>query len=130
MYQDVTCVFGETDAEESYTADLKIDGLARLQQWRPGVARFLLVSMTYGSKGYPYAPPDLRERQVGFEVGLNMSEILRAVGVPEEKWWGKALILGFDTVRFPYTAVGFRSDLHRGKWHGPDLGDTFPIGAP
>jgi hypothetical protein len=128
VYESVTSGLGKDYSKEIYTADLKVGALARRLRLRPGPARFLLLSMTYGVKGYPYAPAEVRERQVGFEVGLDMSEILRAAGVPEEKWWGKALILFFDTVRFPYTAVGFRYDLNHRRWHGPDTGDTFPAG--
>jgi hypothetical protein len=128
VYEFLSGGLGKDYSKEIYTADLKLGGLARRLRLRPGLTRFLLLSMTYGVKGYPYAPAEVRERQVGFEIGLDMSEILRAAGVPERKWWGKALILFFDTVRIPYTAWGFRYDLNHSRWHGPDTGNTFPAG--
>jgi hypothetical protein len=118
---------GKDYTKEIYTADLKLAGLARRLDRRFGPARFLLVSVTYGVKGYPYAEPALRERQVGLEVGLNLAEAARALGVPRERWWGKALLLVLDVVRVPYTAVGVRYDINHRRWHGPDTGDSFPI---
>lgn len=35
-------------------------------------------------------------------------------------WWGYPLHLVADNIRFPFTAVGMRVDLNRGKWHGPN----------
>jgi len=116
---------GKDYTREIYTADLKLAGLSRLVERRFGPARFLLLSLTYGVKGYPYAAPEVRERQVGLEVGLNMAEIARAVGVPENRWWGKMLLIVLDIVRIPYTSVGMRYDLNHHAWRGPDIGDTF-----
>lgn len=121
---------GKDYTREIYTADLKLAGLSRRLDRRFGPARFLLLSLTYGVKGYPYAPPELRERQVGFEVGLNVAEIARAVGVPENRWWGKMLLIVLDIVRIPYTAVGMRYDLNHHAWRGPDTGDTFAFPVP
>lgn len=28
-----------------------------------------------------------------------------------------------NNIRFPFTAVGMRVDLNRGKWHGPNSGN-------
>jgi uncharacterized protein YfiM (DUF2279 family) len=51
---------------EVYSADLKIAGLGRRNGWRLGPARYLLLSATYGTKGYGYAIPlAYRERNVG-----------------------------------------------------------------
>ena len=116
---------GKDYSREIYTADLKLAGLARRVERNFGPARFLLVSMTYGVKGYPYAVPELRERQVGLEVGLNVAEMARAVGVPERRWWGRLLLTVLDIVRFPYTSVGVRYDINHKKWHGPDNGNTW-----
>jgi len=74
-------------SNEIYTADLKIAGLLRRYGPDAGVgyylaqpARYLLLSLTYGTKGYPYSEPDFRQRQIGIEVGLNLWEPLAALG--------------------------------------------------
>ncbi len=122
--------FGTDYTELVYSGDLKIAGLGRRAHFDPGPARFLLVSLTYGSKGYPYANPDVRERQIGVFVGVNFVQILREAGVPEEKWWGKIAYFLFDVIRIPYTQIGYQYDLNQGRWHGPSVGDRFPGGAP
>jgi len=116
---------GKDYSKEIYTADLKLAGLSRRIDRRFGPARFLLISMTYGVKGYPYAVASLRERQVGLEVGLNVAEIARAVGVPQNRWWGRIALTILDVIRIPYTAVGIRYDINHKKWIGPDTGQTF-----
>jgi hypothetical protein len=116
---------GKDYSSEIYTADFKLAGLSRRLDRRFGPARFLLLSMTYSAKGYPYAVPELQERQVGLEVGLNVAEVARAVGVPPNRWWGKMLLILLDLIRFPYTAIGVRYDVNHGKWIGPDSGSTF-----
>jgi hypothetical protein len=121
--------FGKDYTQEIYTGDLKIAGLGERAKFNPGPARFLLVSVSYGSKGYPYADPLIRERQVGFEVGLNFGQIMKEIGVPPQKWWGKILYFVFDVVRFPYTQIGMYYDLNSGKWRGPGIGDTWPGGG-
>lgn len=117
---------GTVYVTEIYSADLKIAGLARRMRFDPGPARFLMTSVTYNTKGYGYAPPvPERQRLVGFELGLNVPEILSAVGVPETTWWGTFLYKALNFFRIPFTSFGFRYDLDRGKWHGPDTGDKF-----
>ncbi|MGH7413309.1 MAG: DUF2279 domain-containing protein [Candidatus Rokuibacteriota bacterium] len=109
---------------EVYSADLKLAGLARRLGVEVGPLRFLLLSVTYGIKGYGgHGPMEDAERQVGFEIGLNLEEILNAVGARRNSWWGYPLHLLGDNVRFPYLAVGFRYDLNRGKWRGPNSGN-------
>jgi hypothetical protein len=90
-----------------------------------GPLKYLLLSVTYGSKGYPYALPEDRERQVGIEIGLNLQQILNDVGVTRDPWWGYALHMVADNIRFPFTAVGWRYDLNSGRWCGPDNGNKF-----
>jgi hypothetical protein len=125
----VCCPYGGVGKDytlEIYTGDLKIAGLGARAKFNPGPARFLLFSATYGSKGYPYLDPVVRERQVGFEVGLNFGQIMKEIGVPPQKWWGKILYFVFDVIRFPYTQIGMYYDLNNGKWRGPGIGDSFP----
>ncbi|MGE5277949.1 MAG: DUF2279 domain-containing protein [Acidobacteriota bacterium] len=119
---------GKDYSEEIYTADLKLAGFARRLSLRPGPARFLLLSMTYGTKGYRYSLPEFRQRNIGIELGLNFPEILSAVGVPERTWWGRALYFFFNFFRIPFTQVGFHYDLNHGKWHGPDAGNVYDPG--
>jgi hypothetical protein len=116
--------FGMDYTKILYTADLKLAGLAKRSDVNIGPARFLLLSFSYGSKGYPYSAPIVRQRQFGIEVGLHLSEVMRALSIPENRWWSRPLYFVADLVRFPYTAIGFRYDLNRGVWHGPDTGGT------
>jgi hypothetical protein len=119
----------DTDySREIYTADVKLSGVSRRLNRRPGLARFLLLSMTYGTKGYPYSSPELRERNLGFEVGLNLQEILLVAGVKETTWWGRTLLTFFEYVRLPYTGIGYQYDLNHGRWHGPTAGNAWDPG--
>jgi hypothetical protein len=106
-----------------YSADLKLSGLAKRLGLNIGPLRWLLFSVTYGSKGYRVSPPIEKQRQIGLEIGLNLQQILNDVGVRRSTWWGYSLHLLADNVRFPYTAVGMRFDLNSGKWHGPNSGN-------
>lgn len=117
---------GTAYSTEVYSADLKIAGLARRLRFEPGPARFLLTSVTYSTKGYGYVPPiPDRQRLVGFEIGLNVPEILSAAGVPETTWWGGFLYKALNFFRIPFTSFGFRYDLNSKTWHGPDTGNKF-----
>ncbi len=123
------CPYGGTGkdySEEIYTGDLKIAGLADRARFSAGPGRFFLFSISYSAKGYPYANPEVRERQIGFEAGLNFQEILKALRVPPDKWWSKILYFAFDVLRFPYTQVGMYYDLNNGHWYGPGIGDQWP----
>ncbi|HTO88310.1 MAG TPA: DUF2279 domain-containing protein [Thermoanaerobaculia bacterium] len=115
---------GKDYSAEIYTFDLKFAGLAKRLDRRFGLARFLLAGATYSAKGYPDAQPQYQERQLGFEVGLNLAEIARAAGVPEDRWWGNILITILDFVRLPYTAVVFPYDLNHNQWKKPTTGGT------
>jgi hypothetical protein len=114
---------GLTYTHDVYAADLKISGLGRRLGVNLGPLRWLLLSVTYGTKGYRVTPTIEEQRQLGFEIGLNLQQILNDLGVKRETWWGYALHVVGDNVRFPYTAVGMRVDLNRGKWHGPNNGN-------
>jgi hypothetical protein len=98
---------------------LKLAGVARRLRLDAGPLRYLLFSVTYGSKFYPSGAPNLRERQVGFEIGLNFGEILNSFGARRDTWWGYGLHVVFDNTRFPFTSVGFQYDLNHGRWYGP-----------
>jgi predicted lipoprotein DUF2279 len=116
---------GRDYSNEIQTADLKLAGLADRLALPLGPFRYLLVSVTYGTKGYPSGLPTLRERQVGIEIGLNLAVILDDLGVQRDTWWGYALHVVGDNLRVPFTAVGFRYDLNTHRWRGPDNGSSF-----
>jgi hypothetical protein len=116
---------GRDYSNEIFTADLHLAGLARRLNWNIGPLRYLLVSAMYGVKGYPSGAPDARERQVGIEIGLNFEVILNDLGATRQTWWGYGLHLILDNVRVMFTSVGFRYDLNRGRWIGPDKGNRF-----
>jgi hypothetical protein len=116
---------GRDYSNEIYTADLKLEGIGRRLGIGIGPLRYLMVSLTYGTKGYPSGVPELRERQVGIEIGLNFEQILNDVRVTRSTWWGYGLHLVFDNIRFPFTSVGVRYDLNHDQWRGPNNGNTF-----
>jgi hypothetical protein len=74
--------------------------------------------------------PEVRERQIGLEVGLHISEILRGLGLGEDRWWKRMLYVILDSVRIPYTQIGVQFDLNHKEWRGPGIGDDFPGGGP
>jgi Predicted periplasmic lipoprotein (DUF2279) len=111
-------------SNEIYTVDLHLAGAARRLGLNIGPLKYLLFSVTYGVRGYPGDPATERhERRVGFEVGLNFTQILNDLNVRRDTWWGYGLHVLFDNVRLPFTAVGFRYDLNHGRWHGPNAGN-------
>jgi uncharacterized protein YfiM (DUF2279 family) len=119
-----TETIGASYSKEIYSLDLKLAGLAGRVRRDPGPARFLLLSVTYNTKGFGHQPPlAYRTRDVGFEVGLNLPEILSAAGVPENTWWGSSLYRALRFFRLPYTSFGYRYDLNHRRWLGPDTGD-------
>jgi hypothetical protein len=114
---------GSTYTHDVYSADFKLSGLGQRLGVNIGPLRWLVLSVTYGAKGYRVQPPTEHQRQLGFEVGLNLQQILNDLSVKRNTWWGYSLHLVADNVRFPFTAVGMRVDLNRGKWHGPNNGN-------
>lgn len=116
---------GRDYSNEIYTADLHFAGVADRLNLKVGPLRYLLFSITYGSKGYPSGTPALRERQVGFEIGIDFETILNDLGVRRKTWWGYTLHIAIDNFRIPYTSVGYRYDLNHDKWTGPDNGNGF-----
>ena len=114
---------GSSYTHDVYSADLKLSGLGRRLGVNIGPLRWLLFSVTYGAKGYRVTPEIERQRQLGFEVGLNLQQILIDLKVRRNTWWGYSLHLIGDNIRFPYTAFGMRYDMNRGKWHGPNSGN-------
>ncbi len=120
--------FGSDYSGEIYTADLKLAGFLPRVGVSPGLFRFLLVGITYSSKGYRHSPPWYRQRQLGVEVGLALPVVLRVLGVRDTTWWGKTLLVFFEYFRVPYTAFGWQYDLNQGHWYGPNTGGTYDPG--
>jgi len=111
-------------SNEIYTMDLQLAGAARRLHIKIGPLKYLLLSVTYGTKGYPSNPSNPgTQRQVGVEVGLNFKQILDDLNVRRNTWWGYGLHVFFDNIRIPFSAVGYRYDLNHGKWHGPNSGN-------
>jgi hypothetical protein len=105
---------------EVYTLDLRMAGLLPRLGKPPGFARFLLASMTYGSKGYQWVDERYRQRRLGFEIGLDTYEVGLALGLTPDTWYG-APILGFlRYFRLPFTGIGFQYELNSGRWMGPN----------
>lgn len=112
-----------TYTHDVYSADFKFSGLGKRLGVNLGPLRWLLFSVTYGSKGYRVQPPTEHQRQLGFEIGLNLQQILFDFKVTRGTWWGYPLHVVADNIRFPFTAVGMRVDLNSGKWYGPNGGN-------
>ena len=119
---------GKDYSAEIYTGDLKIAGMARRMGFDPGPARFLLLSMTYGSKGYNTSLPEYHQQQIGIEIGVNFPEILTALGVKDTTWWGRTLLIFFNVFRIPYTQIGYRYDFVHQFWLGPNIGEQYDPG--
>jgi hypothetical protein len=116
---------GQEYQNQIYTADLKLAGAARRLNLNIGPLRYLLLSATYATKGYATGVSALQERQVGFEIGLNVEEVLLGIGVRRDTWWGYVLHVVLDNIRVPFTAVGFQYDLNRQRWYGPGNGHSY-----
>jgi hypothetical protein len=113
-------LFGIDYSQEMYSLSMHSAGLFRRLHSDPGIARFVQFSFAYMTKGFGYYPPlDSRYQQVGWEIGLDFPEILRAVGVSNSTWWGDFLLRAFTFIRIPYTQVGVYYNLTTGKWYGP-----------
>jgi uncharacterized protein YfiM (DUF2279 family) len=111
---------GTSYINEIYVGDLKLGGLITRMGGKPGFARFFLTSFAFFTKGFGYVPPlPTRYQEIGFEFGLNFVEILKAVGVTDQTWWGAGLIAVFDFFRIPFTQVGVYYNLYNHKWYGP-----------
>ncbi len=123
---DPGIVIGKPDdyAGEVYTMDLRLAGLLPRLGKEPGWARFGLVAVTYGSKGYGgWVEEWERQRLLGLEIGLDLYEVGRALGVPPDEWWGAAVLGFLRYFRVPYTAIGFQVDLNSGRVLGPNSFD-------
>ena len=111
---------GRSYSNELYSADFKFAGLVRRLHRKPGFERFFLTTFVYYTKGFGYDPPlPTRYQAIGFEVGLNFREILLAVGVTKDTWWGQGLFAIFDFFRIPFSQIGVYYNMFNNKWYGP-----------
>jgi hypothetical protein len=111
---------GRSYSDEIYAADLKLGGLVPRLHGNPGIARYFLMSFVYFTKGFGYDPPlPSRYQEMGFELGIDFSAILKAAGVKETTWWGKGLFAFFNFFRIPFTQVGVYYNFKNHKWYGP-----------
>jgi hypothetical protein len=120
---DPSLVIGEPDeySDQVFTLDLRFSGLLPRLKADPGWARYLLFSMTYGSKGYGgFVQEWVRQRLLGFEIGLDLYEVVRALGVPPDTWWGAPILGFFRYFRVPFTGIGFQVELNSGRIKGPN----------
>jgi hypothetical protein len=107
-----------------WTADFHLAGAARRLGLNIGPLKYLLLSLTYGTRGYPGDPADsATQRRVGLEVGIDVKQILDDLNIRRNTWWGYGLHVVFDNIRVPFTAVGFQYDLNHGRWYGPNAGN-------
>jgi hypothetical protein len=119
-------LFGIDYSQEIYTMNVRFSGLLPRVHADPGFARFFQFSFAYLTKGFGYQPPlDTRYQEVGFELGLDFQEILKAVGVSNQTWWGDTLLRIFGFLRLPYTQVGAYYNLFNHKWYGPGAPYSF-----
>jgi len=117
---DDTASLGSDYSNEIYTLDFRFAGLAPRRNATPGLERFFQFDFAFFTKGFGYDPPlPRRYQEVGFELGLNFHEILKAVGVSEATWWGDLLLRAANFLRVPYTQIGAYYNLRNGKWYGP-----------
>jgi len=113
-------LFGIDYSQEIYTMNARFSGLLPRAHVDPGFARFFQFSFAYLTKGFGYQPPlDSRYQQIGFELGLDFQEILKAVGVNNSTWWGDTLLRVFGFLRIPFTQIGAYYNLANHKWYGP-----------
>jgi len=124
-YSVPSTTVGQAYENELYTVDLKLAGAARRLNLNVGPLKYLLISGTYATKGYATGNAALHERQIGFEIGLNLEEALLTVGVRRDTWWGYMLHVVLDNVRIPFTSVGMQYDLNGKRWRGPGNGNSY-----
>ena len=119
-------LFGIDYSQEIYTMNAHFSGLLPRMHVEPGFGRFFQVSFAYLTKGFGYSPPlDSRYQEVGFELGLDFQEILKAAGVSNQTWWGDTLLRIFSFLRIPYTQIGAYYNLVNHKWYGPGAPYSF-----
>jgi len=127
LVEDRTLV-GIDYTHEIYAVNLQAGGIAShlAASRKPGPERFLQASFVYLTKGYGYVPVlETRYQEIGVELGLNIPEVLRAVGVTDATWWGDVLLRAFTFLRIPYTQLGAYYNFKTRTWYGPVAPNRF-----
>lgn len=119
---DASVVIGSPNhySAEMYTADVRLAGLLPRLGKKAGAARFLLASVAYGTKGYPWVEAPYRQRRLGLEIALDTYEIGLALGIPKDSWWGGPTLAFLRYFRIPYTGIGVQYEFNSRRWMGPN----------
>ncbi len=99
----------------NYYLDLKYRGLARLAGADPGVGRYFLGGLVFGT--YRYSPVKVweeRSRYLGVHVGLDLAELLRARSDGDPAMLKVARV--FDFLAFPFLSVALMKNLDGEDW--------------
>jgi hypothetical protein len=100
----------------TFYADVKLRGLFRFFGEDPGLARFLLVGVVYGTRDYsPIKRWEERRRSLGVNVGIDFAEVLRWYGDGDEGVDAVARI--FDYYAVPFLNVALLKDLDGDDWY-------------
>jgi hypothetical protein len=95
--------------------DVKAKGVAALLGRDPGLWRYVVGGLVYGTDQYsPVRRRPLRERNFGVHIGLSFAELLRGLGGGDEGVDGLATI--FDYYGVPFLGVALMKDLNGGPW--------------
>ena len=105
---------------EMYTADVRMAGLLPRLGKSPGLAKYLLASVAYGTKGYPWVEQPYRQRRIGVEIALDTYEIGLALGIRKDSWWGGPTLAFLRYFRVPFTGIGVQYELNSRRWMGPN----------
>jgi hypothetical protein len=101
-----------------FYGDIKLKGVFEAFGADPGLARYLLTGVVYGTDQYSPDPPagslEPRARNLGIHFGISMSEILRWVGQNDQSLTEASGF--FDYFALPFTSVALMNDLNSGRW--------------
>ena len=119
---DAAVVVGSPNhySAEMYTADVRLAGLLPRLGESPGVAKYFLASVAYGTKGYPWVEAPYRQRRIGIEIALDTYQIGLALGIPKDSWWGGPTLAFLRYFRIPFTGIGVQYELNSRRWMGPN----------
>lgn len=109
--------------------DLKPKGIIEALGHDPGLARFLIGGLAYGTQSYsPVRVFKLRRRSLGFHLGVSVPELLRAAAGGDSGMLGVARF--FDFYAMPFFSILVMHDLDRGSWYlSFGLGNRLEVGS-
>jgi hypothetical protein len=95
--------------------DLKLKGVFEAFGEDPGLARYLITGVVWGSERYsPVRVESERRRSLGVHVGVSLPQILR--DVYEGDQGVEAFATFFDYYAVPFLSVALINDLNSGEW--------------